>query len=311
MCAACVRSDFVVPLRLLLLLHGLRSGGRLCAASCTDDDPGLQALGLPMTCATIASYSQGLAVAGHQEGLCSVLMSVGLLPLCCASCTAVDECSSVPCANGGTCTDLTAAYSCVCAYGWGGVACEDVWVPPDVCPNATYIRAANASIVCTAPDCVFINGGAETCTRCSVCGVGFTRAAECVREGATGNGTDGADTVCTRALIRHGPCCGDAAAAAALLLPTNSNSNDRPFLRACSNAVCTFSRPLAPPAHGIGLCGGGAVQLSEAVQHVLPERLVIWSGAHPHGLRVCHRWQLVSGRADGVQWCAGHQPPCC
>ena len=35
----------------------------------------------------------------------------------------IDECSSDPCTNGGTCTDDVNAYSCVCAPGYTGEGC--------------------------------------------------------------------------------------------------------------------------------------------------------------------------------------------
>lgn len=36
----------------------------------------------------------------------------------------VDECSSNPCQNGGTCEDGINQYSCVCAAGYQGVNCQ-------------------------------------------------------------------------------------------------------------------------------------------------------------------------------------------
>ena len=35
-----------------------------------------------------------------------------------------DECSSTPCQNGGTCTDLINAYDCACRDGYEGTDCE-------------------------------------------------------------------------------------------------------------------------------------------------------------------------------------------
>ena len=36
----------------------------------------------------------------------------------------IDECSSNPCKNGGTCTDLGDHYNCTCIAGYTGYNCE-------------------------------------------------------------------------------------------------------------------------------------------------------------------------------------------
>lgn len=36
----------------------------------------------------------------------------------------IDECSSNPCANGGTCVDGNQRYTCLCPRGWSGVSCQ-------------------------------------------------------------------------------------------------------------------------------------------------------------------------------------------
>ena len=36
----------------------------------------------------------------------------------------IDECSSEPCTNGGTCTDGVNAYSCACVAGYSGEDCD-------------------------------------------------------------------------------------------------------------------------------------------------------------------------------------------
>jgi len=38
--------------------------------------------------------------------------------------TDVDECSSAPCQNGATCNDQVNSYTCSCAAGYVGVHCE-------------------------------------------------------------------------------------------------------------------------------------------------------------------------------------------
>lgn len=35
----------------------------------------------------------------------------------------IDECSSSPCSNGGTCNDQVNEYSCTCASGYSGLGC--------------------------------------------------------------------------------------------------------------------------------------------------------------------------------------------
>ncbi|XP_078485755.1 uncharacterized protein LOC101242992 isoform X2 [Ciona intestinalis] len=38
--------------------------------------------------------------------------------------TDIDDCASMPCANGGTCTDGVASYTCACVNGYTGTNCE-------------------------------------------------------------------------------------------------------------------------------------------------------------------------------------------
>ena len=44
----------------------------------------------------------------------------------------VDECSSNPCQNGGSCTDAVNSYSCSCVAGYTGTTCETgiLWCSP-------------------------------------------------------------------------------------------------------------------------------------------------------------------------------------
>lgn len=37
----------------------------------------------------------------------------------------IDECSSSPCQNGGTCEDKIDSFNCICVPGFGGDRCED------------------------------------------------------------------------------------------------------------------------------------------------------------------------------------------
>ena len=36
----------------------------------------------------------------------------------------INECSSSPCQNGGTCTDAVNSYTCACVAGYNGDDCE-------------------------------------------------------------------------------------------------------------------------------------------------------------------------------------------
>ena len=38
--------------------------------------------------------------------------------------TEINECDSMPCQNGATCTDGIASYTCSCPAGYTGILCE-------------------------------------------------------------------------------------------------------------------------------------------------------------------------------------------
>ena len=42
----------------------------------------------------------------------------------CFLCSDVNECTSNPCQNDGTCTDLINSFTCECAIGYTGTSCE-------------------------------------------------------------------------------------------------------------------------------------------------------------------------------------------
>ena len=44
---------------------------------------------------------------------------------CCYSPEDIDECSSDPCENGGSCVDQPGQYTCLCEKGFDGDLCEE------------------------------------------------------------------------------------------------------------------------------------------------------------------------------------------
>ncbi|XP_019641893.1 PREDICTED: protein jagged-2-like [Branchiostoma belcheri] len=50
----------------------------------------------------------------------------------------VDECSSDPCRNGGTCRNVTDEYRCDCEPGWTGVHCETATICENL-PDGTFL----------------------------------------------------------------------------------------------------------------------------------------------------------------------------
>ena len=64
----------------------------------------------------------------------------------------VDECSSNPCQNGGTCTDEIANFTCTCPLEYTGRHCEQkLWCIPNPCQNNGTCRENGSSYTCSCP----------------------------------------------------------------------------------------------------------------------------------------------------------------
>ena len=62
----------------------------------------------------------------------------------------VDECSSNPCQNGGTCTDEIANFTCTCPLEYAGRYCEQrIWCNPNPCWNNGTCRENGSSYTCS------------------------------------------------------------------------------------------------------------------------------------------------------------------
>ncbi|NXK87177.1 FBLN7 protein, partial [Formicarius rufipectus] len=72
-------------------------------------------------------------------------------------CRSIDDCSSNPCANGGTCVDGDQSYTCLCPPGWSGPSCQS---PIYSCSNASFSRQ---------PRCAEGRAGSRRCS----CDTGF------------------------------------------------------------------------------------------------------------------------------------------
>ncbi|NWX19446.1 FBLN7 protein, partial [Aegotheles bennettii] len=72
-------------------------------------------------------------------------------------CRSIDDCSSNPCANSGTCVDGNQSYTCLCLQGWAGPSCQN---PVHACSNASFSRQ---------PRCAEGRPGTRRCT----CDPGF------------------------------------------------------------------------------------------------------------------------------------------
>ncbi|XP_070616788.1 fibulin-7-like [Erythrolamprus reginae] len=86
-----------------------------------------------------------------------------------AFCKSTSNCASCPCANGGTCMDAAARYSCLCPSGWSGNNCQ--------APVHAYRTAVSNATFSRHPRCVENPGGSRHCS----CDAGFllTRGGMC------------------------------------------------------------------------------------------------------------------------------------
>ncbi|NWW96417.1 FBLN7 protein, partial [Rhynochetos jubatus] len=84
-------------------------------------------------------------------------------------CRSTDDCSSNPCANGGTCVDRNQSYTCLCPRGWSGPSCQSpiyacrcpgLGCGGQGCFNASFSRQ---------PRCAEGRAGSRRCT----CDAGF------------------------------------------------------------------------------------------------------------------------------------------
>ncbi|NXV72893.1 FBLN7 protein, partial [Atlantisia rogersi] len=77
-------------------------------------------------------------------------------------CRSIDDCSSNPCANGGTCMDGNQSYTCLCPRGWSGSSCQ---TPIYACSNGSFSRQ---------PRCAEGRPGSRRCS----CDTGFQMGAD-------------------------------------------------------------------------------------------------------------------------------------
>ncbi|XP_068549926.1 fibulin-7-like isoform X2 [Anas acuta] len=76
-------------------------------------------------------------------------------------CRSIDDCSSNPCANGGTCVDGNQSYTCLCPRGWSGTSCQS--------PVYTYWVTLSNSSFSRQPRCAEGRPGSRHCS----CDTGF------------------------------------------------------------------------------------------------------------------------------------------
>ncbi|NWH64300.1 FBLN7 protein, partial [Geococcyx californianus] len=80
-------------------------------------------------------------------------------------CRSIDDCSSNPCANGGTCMDGNQSYTCLCPRGWSGPSCQS---PIYACRCPDWVTLSNASFS-RQPRCAEGHLGSRRCS----CDTGF------------------------------------------------------------------------------------------------------------------------------------------
>ncbi|NXX20187.1 FBLN7 protein, partial [Podargus strigoides] len=93
-------------------------------------------------------------------------------------CRSIDDCSSNPCANGGTCMDGNRSYTCLCPRGWSGPSCQS---PVYACRCPYWVTLSNASFS-RQPRCAEGRPGARRCS----CDAGFQMRAGSVCHGKRG-----------------------------------------------------------------------------------------------------------------------------
>uniref|UniRef100_A0A8B9EP87 Fibulin 7 n=1 Tax=Anser cygnoides TaxID=8845 RepID=A0A8B9EP87_ANSCY len=82
-------------------------------------------------------------------------------------CRSIDDCSSNPCANGGTCVDGNQSYTCLCPWGWSGTSCQSP-VYACTCPQTHWVTLSNSSFS-RQPRCAEGRPGSRHCS----CDAGF------------------------------------------------------------------------------------------------------------------------------------------
>ncbi|XP_023790707.1 fibulin-7-like [Cyanistes caeruleus] len=76
-------------------------------------------------------------------------------------CRSIDDCSSNPCANSGTCVDGNQSYTCLCPPGWSGPSCQS--------PIYSYWVTLSNTSFSRQPRCAEGRSGSRRCS----CDTGF------------------------------------------------------------------------------------------------------------------------------------------